>query len=350
MKGDYQTNRWGLMGSTSCSGVRASLLWFAALLGSVAVFVFPAVGAAGPDHSHPLPNLEVKKFEFEPAPGIDDRIPHVVIDASGVGSFSLHFDVKNDGRLLAHSSNVRVSMNGSKLDVFRTPNLSPGAHHTYSHRYKLTFHAPGLYQIKVCSDFGDSVDEAKEGDNCGRAITVRVVPRRWSIEIFSLHQLTAEGGNVDTNVGLDAMNFEYDGLAFLAQAGGKLGFIWTATGTVSETFSGDFNGCAASGSGTVSHAPWSIGQPKGWLAITSDLDKYYSVIEDTRATYDLGIQCPNSPVYHLPWTIAPLQTFGSGGRVFRAMSPPAKSLSGGFTVPGSSASYKWYFLADVHKP
>jgi CARDB len=332
------------MAHVRCSRVPAPALWFAALLASVAMLAFPAVGAA--KHKPPRPDLAVKPFRFVPAGGASGQFPLVLLERDGTGRYGLAFTVKNLGGNRSAPSNLRVIVKGSSHDTVHVRRLPPGGHGTFSVSYDQDFDAPGIYKTFACADFGDGVNESREHNNCSNIIRIRVEPRFWDVHTFAVHDPLSTGGIFDTTA-VD-MDFHYRGLADTGTTGG-LAFTWSAEGTVDEVLSGGIPGCTWSGHGDVFHARWGIAQPTGFLEISTGLTAYGAQVRDDNATYIGNFTCPPDPPDPNPYTIEKLQTFSSAGSSSRGMSPSAESLSGSYVSPSqfAPAEYTWLFKADI---
>jgi hypothetical protein len=243
-----------------------------------------------------------------------------------------------------------VVTNGSNFDeqtVRRLPERGDGTRFNLSYNKHLK--EPGIYKTFVCADFHDTVNESREGNNCSDAVKIRVVPRRWDVHTFNLHDPMDDGAVFDTWA-VD-MDFEYAGLENPGTVPG-LAFTWFADGTVDEVLSGhspsgSTDDCTFSGHGSVFHARWGVEQPTGFLSISTGLTKYGAQVRDESATYTATTECTGYPTDTYYPAISGLQTFSSSGGTARGMSPSARRLSGSYVRPLAPAAYTWLLKADI---
>ena len=299
------------------------------------------------------PDLVVKAFKFRSSPPRESaKPPYVALSSDGHGKFGVKYKIENVGKARAPKSSVIMVANGFFLVNERIGSIPPGGFKLIRKSYDEFFtDGPGLYQARVCADFGNKIKESDENNNCIPDFGFAVVALRWTVDFFATDKNTTATAPQPTFHTRAAPGMTFDFYGVVAENGAKH-YLWLANGTVNASVDGSSSGCETySGSGTVSHSPWDVVEPDvGELEMTTDLDHYLGFVQDTsdKGTYQ-GTETCGGFTFPAEFQMDALQTLDNNGTVSQPMKDVDKILKGNYDAspPGGHVVGDWSFTAQV---
>ena len=302
------------------------------------------------------PDLVVKGFQLNPAPGVSNGgPPHALIDSEGFYRVGVEYGIRNNGNSAARASRARYSdvtrlQNSFRIDDSNTDRLPAGSRQNASGVVKArspTNDAIDLRRFQVCADAGNKVKESNENNNCSPKLSLRLMPETWSVTRWSVVSSTTGGPTRETETGVGSFSFRYRGWV-----GNTNEYDYEIAGRVQGSSSGMLGPCTVSGSGQTSmFDPWP--RPDGYPAhfrIDSDLSKYLATLSPAYLNYTEMLDCPDAGTvsYDQPYQLMTTKRQGSfsipvpnsGNRTLK------KSYTEG-SQTGASFTYAWTYEADI---